>query len=109
MIDTDSRGRGMPRPYKTAAFANFYEMRDSVLFASLRRRGIVMDGYPQFLAPGGASSLGSIAIGPLAETFSVLIINLLLAILDTETDFSLSKVCHKSLKFLAKLGCGFCF
>ena len=32
-------------------------------------------GYPQFLAPDGASSLGAIAIRLLAETFSVLIIN----------------------------------
>ncbi len=46
-----------------------------------------MDGYPQFLAPDGASSLGGIAIGLLAETFYVLIINLLQATLDTETDF----------------------
>ena len=30
---------------------------------------------PQFLAPDGASSLGAIAIGLLAETFLVLIIN----------------------------------
>ena len=64
---------------------------------------------PQFLAPDGASSLGAIAIGLLAETFSVLIINLLQAMLDTEIDFSQSNVCHRSLKFLAKLGCGFCF
>ena len=34
MIVADSRGRGMPRPYNTAAFANFYGLRDSVLFAS---------------------------------------------------------------------------
>ena len=26
MIDADSRGRGMPRPYNTAEFANFYEL-----------------------------------------------------------------------------------
>ena len=34
---------------------------------------------PQFLAPGRASSLGAIAIGLLAETFFVLIINSLRA------------------------------
>ena len=34
MIDADSRGRGMPRPYNTAAFANFDELREIVLFAS---------------------------------------------------------------------------
>ena len=35
MIDADSRGRGMPRPYNTAEVANFFELRDSVLlFAS---------------------------------------------------------------------------
>ena len=43
---------------------------------------------PQFLAPNGASSLWAIAIGLLAETFSVLIINLFKAILDTETGCS---------------------
>ena len=41
---------------------------------------------PQFLAPDGASSPGAIAIGLLAETFSVLIINLLQDTLDTETE-----------------------
>ena len=35
MIDADSRGRGMPRPYNTADVANFYWLRDSgFLFAS---------------------------------------------------------------------------
>ncbi len=44
---------------------------------------------PQFLAPDGALSLGAIAIaiGLLAETFFVLIINSLQAAFDTETDF----------------------
>ena len=45
---------------------------------------------PQFLAPNGVSSLRTIAIGLLTETFSVLIINSLQAMLDTETDFSQS-------------------
>ena len=43
--------------------------------------------YPRFLAPDGAPSPGAIAIGLLSETFFVLIINLLHAILDTETVF----------------------
>ena len=47
-------------------------------------------GYPQFLAPDGALSLGTIAIGLLSETFFVLIINPLHAILDAETDLSQS-------------------
>ena len=46
MIDADIRGRGMPRPYNTTAFANFNELRESVLFASLRRRENVVAGYP---------------------------------------------------------------
>ena len=50
-----------------------------------------MDGYPQFLAPYGALSLRAIAIGLLEETFSVLIINPLQAILDAETDISQSE------------------
>ena len=54
-----------------------------------------MDGYPQFLAPYGALSLRAIAIGLLEETFSVLIINPLQAILDAETDLSQSgQVCN---------------
>ena len=62
----------------------------------------MMDGYPQFLAPCGASSLRAIAIGLLAETFSVLIINLLQAMIDTETDFSQSgQVCNLSMLYRA--------
>ena len=44
------------------------------------------------------SSLGTIAIGPLMETFIVLIIKLLQAMLDTETDFSQSgQVCNLAM------------
>ena len=39
MIDADSRGRGMPRPYNTAAFANFDELRDSVFIRLLTETG----------------------------------------------------------------------
>ena len=46
MIDADTRGRGMPRPYNMADVANFDELRESVLFASLRRRENVVAGYP---------------------------------------------------------------
>ena len=61
-----------------------------------------MDGYPQFLAPCGASSLRAIAIGLLEETFSVLIINPLQAILDAETDLSQSgQVCNLSMLYRA--------
>ena len=68
----------------------------------------MMDGYPQFLAPYGALSLRAIAIGLLEETFSVLIINPLQAILDAETDLSQSgqvcvlaspELCHTGLYF----------
>ena len=48
---------------------------------------------PQFLAPDGASSLGeAIAIGLLAETFTVLIINLLQATLDAKIASQSSQV-----------------
>ena len=33
MIDADSRGRGMPRPYNTAAFAIFDGLRDGVFYS----------------------------------------------------------------------------
>ena len=39
MIDADSRGRGMPRPYNTAEVANVGEMRDSVFIRLLTETG----------------------------------------------------------------------
>ena len=52
MIDADSRGRGMPRPYNTAEVANFCDMRDSVFYSPPNGDGSLWwSRYPAFLTP----------------------------------------------------------
>ena len=59
----------MPRPYNTAVFANFYGPGDSGFIRPLRRRGYVVVGYPQFLAPMELRHQGLISWPPNGDLF----------------------------------------
>ena len=71
IIDADSRGRGMPRPYNTAAFANFDELKDSVFYSPPTETEIYFVSYPAFLTPTEFRHTGLKSLPPNGGFFAI--------------------------------------